>query len=183
MKVRDWADILSDVVESDAEPSGWRAVGGDRRNGIGEDMYIAHPAVGAYQLKTYAKNPFEVQGVGAQVARSIDDELEPLFPDSDDSSGLFGVQQSIEDEETAEQRAKELETVVETHADAPTSPQALFEDIMGALDSPAYGPMEFDQTDRPERMDDLTDTFEEAEQLLDTEFEEIIEEDVERGFY
>ncbi|WP_336327306.1 hypothetical protein [Halovenus sp. HT40] len=183
MKVRDWEDILSDVVESDAEPSGWRAVGGDRRNGIGEDLYIAHPAVGAYQLKTYAKNPFEVQGVGAQVARSIDDELDPLFPDNDDGSGLFGVQQSIEDEETAEERVKELETVVETHADAPTSPQALFEDIMGALDSPAYGPMEFDGTDRPERMDDLTDTFEEAEELLDTEFDEIIEEDVERGFY
>lgn len=141
MKVRDREVILSDVVESEAEPSGWRAVGGDRRNGIGEDMYIAHPAV------------------GAKVARSIDDE------------------------ETAEQRANELETVVETHADAPTSSQALFEDIMGALDSPAYGPMEFDQTDRPERTDDLTDTFEEAEQLLDTEFEEVIEEDVERGFY
>lgn len=183
MKVRDWEDILNDVVESDAEPSGWRAVGGDRRSGIGEDMYIGHPAVGAYQLKTYAKNPFQIEGVGAQVARSIDDELEPLFPDENDGSGLFGVQQPIEDEATAEQRAKELETVVETHADAPTSPQALFQDIMGALDSPAYGPMEFDQTDRPDRMDEFTETFEEAEELLDTEFEEIIEEDVERGFY
>lgn len=183
MKVRDREVILSDVVESEAEPSGWRAVGGDRRNGIGEDMYIAHPAVGAYQLKTYAKNPFQVEGVGAKVARSIDDDLDPLFPSEDGSNGLFGVQQSIDDEETAEQRANELETVVETHADAPTSSQALFEDIMGALDSPAYGPMEFDQTDRPERTDDLTDTFEEAEQLLDTEFEEVIEEDVERGFY
>ncbi len=183
MKVRDWEDILGDVVESDADPSGWRAVGGDRANGIGEDMYIGHPAVGAYQLKTYAKNPFQVQGVGAKVARSIDDELDPLFPADDQSSGLFGVQQPIEDEDTAEARAKELETVVETHADAPTSPQALFEDIMGALDSPAYGPMEFDMTDRPEQMDEFTETFEEAEALLDSEFEEIIEEDVERGFY
>ncbi|MFT4946283.1 MAG: hypothetical protein ACI8TL_000517 [Natronomonas sp.] len=183
MKVRDWEDILRDVVESEAEPGGWRAVGGDRRHGIGEDMYLGHPAVGAYQLKTYAKNPFQVEGVGAKVARSIDDELDPLFPETGEGSGLFGVQQSIEDEETAQERVSELETVVETHADAPTSPQALFEDIMGALDSPAYGPMEFDQTDRPDRMDDLTETFEEAEALLDTEFEEIIEEDVERGFY
>lgn len=181
MKVRDWEDILNDVVESGAEPSGWRAVGGDRRNGIGEDLYIGHPAVGAFQLKTYAKNPFQVDGVGTQVARSIDDELEPLFPD--EGSGLFGVQQPIEDEDTAKERAKELETVVETHADAPTSPQALFEDLMGALDSPAYGPMEFDMTDRPEQMDDLTETFEEAEALLDKEFEDVIEEDVERGFY
>ncbi|MXR51906.1 hypothetical protein GRX03_09850 [Halovenus sp. WSH3] len=182
MKVRDWEDILSDVVESDAEPSGWRAIGGDRRNGIGEDLYIGHPAVGAYQLKTYAKNSFQVEGVGAQIARSLDDELEPLFPD-EESSGLFGVQQPFEDEEAAKERAKELETVVETHADAPTTPQALFEDIMGALDSPAYGPMEFDQTDRPDSMDDLTDTFEEAEELLDKEFEDVIDEGVERGFH
>jgi flagellar capping protein FliD len=34
--------------------------------------------VGAFQLKTYAKNPFQVEGVGAQVARSIDDELERM---------------------------------------------------------------------------------------------------------
>lgn len=183
MKVRDWEDILNDVVESNADPSGWRAVGGDRRTGIGEDLYIAHPAVGAYQLKTYAKNPFQVDGVGAQVARSVDDEIEPLFPNENEGGGLFGVQQPIEDEDTAKERAKELETVVETHADAPTSPRALFEDIMSTLDSPAYGPMEFDQTDRPESMSDLSDTFEEAEELLDAEFEDLIDEDVERGFY
>lgn len=183
MKVRDWQDILNDVVESDAEPSGWRAVGGDRRNGIGEDLYIGHPAVGAYQLKTYAKNPFQVDGVGARVARRLDDELDPLFPNEPDSGGLFGVQQSVDNEDTAKERVKNLETVVETHADAPTTPQALFEDIMDAMESPAYGPMEFDMTDRPESMDTLTETFEEAEELLDAEFEDVIEEDVERGFY
>lgn len=183
MKVRDWTDILNDVVESDAEPSGWRAVGGDRRNGIGEDLYIAHPGVGAYQLKTYARNPFDVDGVGARIARSLDDELEPLFPGDGDGGGLFGVQQSFEDEGDAEERIRNLETVVETHADAPTTPEAFFEDVMEALDSPAYGPMEYDMTDRPDGMDDLTDTFEEAEELLDKEFEDVIDEDVDRGFY
>lgn len=183
MKVRNWEDILNDVVESDVESSGWRAVGGDRRSGIGEDLYVAHPAVGAYQLKTYAKNPFQVDGVGARVARSLDDELDPLFPEKTDSSGLFGVQQPAEDEDTAKDRVKDLQTVVETHADAPTSPQALFEDIMDSLESPAYGPMEFDQTDRPAQMEGLTETFEEAEEVLEKEFEDVIEEDVERGFY
>jgi len=38
-------------------------------------------------------------------------------------------------------------------------------------------------TDRPEPMAELTETFEEAEELLDAEFEDVIEEDVERGFY
>lgn len=181
MHVRDWDDILRDVVESDADPAGWRAVGGDRASGIGEDLYIAHPGVGAFQLKTYAKNPLQVDGVGTRVARRIDDELDPLFPE--EGTGLFGVQEPISDEETAEQRAKELETVVETHAEAPTTPDALFEDIMEALDSPAYGPMEFDQHDRSEALEDLTDTFEDAETLLEKEFEDVIDESVERGFY
>jgi hypothetical protein len=182
MRVRDWDDILNDVVESNADPAGWRAVGGDRASGIGEDLYVAHPDVGAFQLKTYAKNPFEVDGVGARIARRVDEDIEPLFPEEDDSQGLFGVQEPIEDEETAKERVQNLETVVETHADAPTSPQALFEDIMDAVESPAYGPMEFDNYDRPDSMTELTDTFEEAEQLLEAELEDVVDEDVRRGF-
>ncbi|EMA02009.1 hypothetical protein ACODNH_18340 [Haloarcula sp. NS06] len=181
MRVRDWQDILEDVMESNANPGDWRAVGGDRANGIGEDIYFGHPDAGVYQLKTYAKNPFEVQGVGSQVARRIDDDIDPLFPN--DGSGIFGVQQGPEDEDDAKEKAKNLETVLETHADAPTSPQALLEDMMDAMDSPAYGPMEFDHHDRPDQMTELTETFEEAEELLDAEFEDVIEEDVERGFY
>jgi hypothetical protein len=183
MRVRDWDDILRDVVESDADPAGWRAVGGDRASGIGEDLYVAHPDVGAFQLKTYARNPFEVEGVGTRVARRVDEDIDPLFPRDDEGQGLFGVQEPVGDEETAKERVQSLETVVETHADAPTSPQALFEDIMDAVDSPAYGPMEFDNYDRPESMGELTDTFEEAEELLEAEFEDIVDEDVRRGFH
>lgn len=182
MRVRDWDDIMAEVVESDADPDGWRAVGGDRATGIGEDLFVGHPGVGVFQLKTYAKNPYDVDGVGARVARRIDDELDPLFP-STDAPGLFGVQQAPDDQSEAEEHVNDLKTVVETHAEAPTTPDALFEDIMDALDSPAYGPMEFEDRDRPERLDELTDTFEEAEELLDTEFEDVISEDVERGFY
>ena len=180
MRVRDWDDILEDVVESKADPAGWRAVGGDRANGIGEDLYVGHPAVGVYQLKTYARNPFEVQGVGAEVARRIDDDLDPLFPE--EGSGMFGVQQPMEDEDEAEDAVSDLEEVVRAHADAPTTPDALFEDVMDVLDSPAYGPMEFDQHGRPDAMDDLADTFEEAEELLEAEFEDVVDEGVDRGF-
>ena len=181
MRVRVWQDSIEDVMDSGADPAGWRAVGGDRASGIGEDMYLGHPSAGVYQLKTYAKNPMSVQGVGSKVARKIDDDIDPLFPTQ--GTGVFGVQQGPEDEDDAEEKAKNLETVVEAHADAPTTPRALIEDVLDAMDSPAYGPMEYDQYDRPDRMDDLTDTFEEAEELLEAEFEDVIDEDVERGFY
>ena len=183
MRVRDWQDILEDVVESDADAGDWRAVAGDRRGGVGEDMFLAHPSVGVFQLKTYARNPFEVRGVGARVARKVDDELDPLFP-GEDSDGRFGVNDGFEGEEEAEERARELETVLRTHAEAPTTGDALFEDVMDALDSPAHGPMEYDMYDRPEGLDDLAETFEEAEDLLTKELDDLVEQDdVGRGFH
>jgi len=182
MRVRDWDDILERVVESDADPDGWRAVAGDRERGVGEDMFIGHPSVGVFQLKTYAKNPFEVRGVGTRVARRIDDDLDPLFPAQAD--GRFGVQSPITDEDEAEETARDLEAVLEAHSEAPTRPHDLFDDIMDTLDSPAFGPIEYDQYDRPDPLDELTDTFDEAEDLLTSEFEDVVEEDdVGRGFY
>lgn len=182
MRVRSWDDILETVAESDADPDDWRAIGGDRQSGVGEDLYLAHPAVGAYQVKTYARNPYNVEGVGAKIARRVNEELTPLFPDRESAAGVFGVQEPAQDEAAATERANRLQTVVETHAKAPTTPQALLDDVMDALDSPAYGPMEFDHYDRPTAMDSLTDTFEEAEQLLDGELEDLIDESVSRGF-
>jgi len=180
MRVRDWQDILEEVVESDADPGGWRAVGGDRASGIGEDLYVGHPSAGVFQVKTYARNPFQVEGVGSRVARKIDDELDPLFPD--DEAGHFGVQQPIH-EDDAEDTVRELETVLQTHAEAPTTPEDLFEDVMETLDSPAYGPADIAFDDRPEPLADLSNTFEEAEELLDAELDDVIDENVDRGFH
>jgi hypothetical protein len=132
-------------------------------------------------VKTYAKNPYDVRGVGAEVARRIDDDLDPLFPG--DSAGRFGVRRPIEDESEAERTARRLEEVIGTHADAPTTGDALFEDVMEAIGSPAFGPMEYDMTGRPEGLDGLSDTFEEAEALLDAELDDLVEDDgVDRGF-
>jgi len=182
MRVRDWQDIVSDVIESDADPEGWRAVAGDRRDGLGEDMYLGHPGAGVFLLKTYAKNPYEVRGVGTQVARKIDDEIGSYFP-QEDSGGRFGVQSPPEDGDEAEQKARRLEQTVKAHADAPTTPDDLFSDVMEALDSPAYGPMEYEQRTRPDGLEDMSNTFEEAEELLDAELDEVVtEDDVGRGF-
>jgi len=182
MKVRDWQDILQDVVESNADPQGWRAVAGDRASGLGEDFYVGHPSAGVFLLKTYAKNPFEVHGVGTQVARKIDEDLDSVLPAGDE--GRFAVQRPVTDEEDAEKKAKDLETVLQTHAEAPTTPGDLFDDVMETLESPAYGPMAYDQRGRPEDLDSLSETFEDAESVLDAEFDDIIEsDDVDRGFY
>lgn len=182
MRVREWSDIVGDVVESDADPADWRAVGGDRETGVGEDLYLGHPEVGLFQLKTYAKNPYEVKGVGTRVARKVDEDLAPLLPQ--ETNGRFAVQQPPSDEEEAESVANRLEAVVEAHADAPTTPEDFVDDMLEAMETPAYGPMEFDQYGRPSQLDDLAETFEEPEDILDAELDELVEDDeVGRAFH
>ncbi|WP_423750569.1 hypothetical protein [Salinirarus marinus] len=183
MRIRDWQDILEDVTERDSDRDGWRAVAGQRRDGVGEDLYLGHPSVGLYQLKTYAKNPYEVRGVGARVARKIDDSIDPLLPDVD-HEGRFAVQTPPEDEDDAEEAARRLEETVRVHAETPTTPDDFFADVMDALDSPAFGPMAFEFADRPDELDDLVEEFDEAERLLTEELDALVEEDdVGRGFY
>ena len=183
MRVRDWQDILADVTDGSVDPDGWRAIAGQRRQGVGEDLFFGHPAIGVYQLKTYAKNPYEVKGVGAKVARRIDDELDPLLPGHDDG-GRFAVRQPPEDEDQAAAMAKRLTETLRVHSEAPTTPDDLFTDVMDAIDSPAYGPMEFELADRPDRLETLSDTFEEAESLLSAELDDLIDEDgVDCGFH
>jgi hypothetical protein len=181
MKVREWQDIVEDVVESKVDPDGWRAVAGDRQRGVGEDLYIGHPAAGLFFLKTYAKNPFDVKGVGTQVARKVDEDLAAHLPTGEE--GRFAVQQPPEDESDAKTKAQRLEEVLKTHSEAPTTPADLFDDMMETLDSPAYGPMEYDLRDRPEALEEFSKTFEDAEDVLEAEFDDLLEEDdIGRGF-
>jgi len=182
MRVRDWQEIVEDVVDSDVDPAGWRAVGGDRAGGVGEDTYLAHPAVGVLQFKTYPRNPFEVEGVGARVARRVDEDVRDLLP-AENADGRFAVTSPPEDEQQAETVGRRLAEVFHAHDEAPTDPDHLFEDVMEAVESPAYGPMEFDAYDRPDRLESLADTFEDAEAALDAEFEDVVDEDVRRGFH
>ncbi|OVE85759.1 helix-hairpin-helix domain-containing protein [Natronolimnobius baerhuensis] len=183
MRIREWQDILEDVTDRGVDAEDWRAVAGDRAGGVGEDMYLAHPRAGVFFLKTYAKNPYEVRGVGTHVARNLDDEIGSFLPDQQESGGRFAVQSPPEDEDHAHSVSKRLQTVLETHADAPTRPQDLFDDVMDALESPAFGPMEYDQYDRPDELEALADRFEEADDLLNAELEDLIETDeVDRGF-
>lgn len=182
MRVREWRDIVEDVVDSDVDPEGWRAVAGTRAHGIGEDLYLGHADAGMYHLKTYAKNPFEVKGVGTQVARNLDDEIGSYLPQK--TGGRFAVQPVPRDEQDAETKANRLEETIKAHADAPTTPGDLFDDMMEVLESPAYGPMEFDLDDRSEDLDELSTTFEDAEEVLEMEFEDLLEDDeIGRGFF
>lgn len=182
MRVRDWQDILDDVTEGDHDPQGWRAVAGDRRAGLGEDLVLGHPDAGVFFLKTYAKNPRDLRGVGARVARRVDEEIEPVLPDRE-MPARFAVNRPPEDRDHAEELATRVQETVRSHAEVPEGPDAFFEDLMDAMEAPAFGPLDYEFDDRPESLDEFGSTFEEAEELLDAELDDLIEEDeVDRGF-
>ena len=183
MRVRDWREVVAEVIERDVDPMGWRAVGGARARGVGEDIYFGHPRAGLYHVKTYAKNPFEVRGVGARIARRLDDEIGSFLPEKEEA-GRFAIQAGFEgNERDLERKANHLEETLKAHADAPTTEADLFDDVMNVLESPAYGPMTFDRYDRPDPLSGMTDAFEEAEELLDAELDDLIDDDgVGRGF-
>ena len=184
MQIRDWQDILSTVVDSDHDPEGWRAIAGQRATGVGEDFYLGHPSGGLYHLKTYAKNPTDLRGVGMKIARKVDDEIDPLLPRRGDDPGRFAMQQPPEDESDAESMASQLESTLQHHADSEASAEQFFSDVMDAVDSPAFGPMEYELSERPDRLENLSESFEEAEELLNAELDELIEDDdVGRGFH
>lgn len=182
MRVRNWKDVLQDVTETNADPDGWRAVGGRRTDGVGEDLYVGHPAAGVFLVKTYARNPYDVNGVGARVARKVDDGLDPILPDREEP-GRFAVRSPPEGADAAESMARNVRETIKAHADAPTEPEHLFEDLMEAVESPAFGPMAYDLAGRPDPLDDLADEFEDAEELLSAELDDLVTEDgVDRGF-
>lgn len=183
MRIREWQDVLADVTERKVDPDDWRAVGGTRARGVGEDLYFGHPKAGLYQLKTYAKNPFEVKGVGAKIARNLDDEIGSFLPTSDEQSRFAVRGKPDADEKAMERKARHLEETIKAHADAPTRPADLFDDVMEVLESPAFGPMEFDSYGRPDALSGMSETFEEADDLLNAELDDLVDADeVGRGF-
>lgn len=181
MRVRDWQDVVRDVVESEEAPDEWRAIAGPRSRGLGEDLYLAHPATGMFLVKTYAKNPYERKGVGTRVARSIDEEIGAYLPTG--GPERFAVQPRPRNQIDAKQRARQLEDVLTSHRKGEASPDALFDDLMDALESPAFGPLTYDTAARPDPLVGLADTFDEAESVLDAEVDDLIGDDgIDRGF-
>ena len=79
-------EILREIISKGREiPEGWKATSRYDTQLHATEYNILHPEVGIYQIKEWQKNPFQVKGVGAKIARRVDDILinEPL--------GKFGI--------------------------------------------------------------------------------------------
>lgn len=89
MKSKPRNEILNDIIkDSKKYPNGWKAAFGKDNKLFSNDYYILNPNIGIYIIKEYQKNPFNVTGVGAKIARNINDEIEEKFKKN---SGDFGI--------------------------------------------------------------------------------------------
>ncbi len=72
--VKDMHEVMIDIItEAKHKPYGWKSIIGQDRRTFSEDISIYHPDAGLYKIKRYAKSPFLYEGVGAKIARRIDD--------------------------------------------------------------------------------------------------------------
>ncbi len=186
MKIRDWQDLLNDIVEEDVDSSKWKAIAGKREKGIGEDFYLGHPSTGLFQFKIYAKNPFEVKGVGSKLSKNIDEEINSNLPKSMDS-GHFSVHKPLKSKDEAKEKAEKLEDTIKSFSkhrnQGETKEQGLFTEMMKILESPAFGPLTYNQGQRPESINDLSSTFQEEQKELQSELEKLLDKDkIGRGF-
>jgi hypothetical protein len=69
-------DVLTDILkDARKDPHGWKAVVGKDHHLLSNDYYLFHPNRGLYLLKEYEKNPVQTVGVGARIARHVDDDI------------------------------------------------------------------------------------------------------------
>ena len=182
MRIRNWQDVLQELISKDSDPQKWRAISGIRSGGIGEDLYLCHPGAGLYHLKTYAKNPFEVQGVGTRLVNKIDGGISDQFPREVD--GRFAIHKPIVEKMEVKKVTQRVEETLRAHVDAPTTSLDLFEDVMVAIGSPAYGPLDYRGIgNRPESLDMLAREFQDMDRKLELKLEEMIKDDgIGKGF-
>lgn len=181
MRVRSFDDMMQDVADTDVSPGDWRAVM-QGREGVGTDLYLAHPDAGVYAAALYLKDPYTVRGVGTKVASGTGPVADYL-PDAD-VDDRFAVRRPPRSKGEVETMVRHMTEVVRGHATAPTSPADLFDDLMDASGSIAHGAFRGDRYRTDASAEQIGATYEDARDVLDTELDDLISEDgIDRGVH
>ncbi|MEW5760221.1 MAG: hypothetical protein AB1779_05605 [Candidatus Thermoplasmatota archaeon] len=76
VKIRDIREILIEITrEAKKHKDNWYSIFGTDELYSSEDICIFNPDVGFYNIKSYFKNPFERVGIGAKIARKVDEKF------------------------------------------------------------------------------------------------------------
>ncbi len=92
LPVKNIEKILKEIMkEGKKTPGEWKAISAPIRDYSGSDLLLFHPISGpVYQIRAYEKNPFEIQGIGTRLARSVDDDFLRLI-EKQKQAGNMGI--------------------------------------------------------------------------------------------
>jgi hypothetical protein len=90
VEIKDMQETLAEIIrEARKRPEKWYSLYGVDRELHSEDICIFNPDIGIYKIKKFQKNPWEQLGVGAKIARKVDDDI--LDMTRKDASTGFGI--------------------------------------------------------------------------------------------
>lgn len=171
MKIQDFDKVLKDIKEKgnkvDNKDDWW--AGKTSNNKFGNDLFLGHPKVGLYQLKTYNKNPLQQKGIGAKLTNKIDDGIEENFEKNTES--IFGVLPN----KIKKSRKRRTEKLIKNKEF--NDPKNFFKNLLKALGINIRGNMTHSKRREPQPIRNLKGTFETEQKELTEEFKKILEED------
>ena len=160
VKIKNRNDVLKDVIKD-----GKKAVVGKDKTLQSNDCYIMNPNTGIYLLKEYSKNPYVVKGVGGQIARHVDEEIDAQISKY---AGDFGIMQG-----DFEKILRNLERGVQ--------PKKIYDSaIKGKKDMGLKIPVRGKASNSEETLNLMNNELSKEKKKLDRRFEKIASED---GFY
>jgi len=162
MKNKPRYEILNDILkDSKKHPKGWKAAFGKDSRLSSTDYYILHPNVGIYLLKEYHKNPYQVKGVGAKIARNINDDIEESIIKK---SGDFGIIQG------------NIQKIIK-NINKGIKPQKIFEEGIKGNDLGITMPLKGKASHSENTFIHLKHTYKSEQKKLNDKFEKIASED------
>lgn len=79
------------MKEGKKSPGEWKSIYAPTRDNTGSDLLLFHPISGPiFQVRAYEKNPYQMQGLGTRISRSIDEDFLNLI-DKRKQAGDLGI--------------------------------------------------------------------------------------------
>ena len=159
VNIKSRKDILNDIItDAKKHPKGWKATFGKDNELFSNDYYISHPDSGIYLLKEYQKNPYVIKGLGAKIARHIDDDIETTIHKN---SGDFGIVQG-----NIHKIIRNIEKGI--------SPQRIFDEALKGRDLGLSIPVRGHASMSMDTFSHLQDTLSTKTKRLDSKFEKML---------
>ncbi len=162
MNIKSRDEILQEIIgKAKTHPKGWNATFGINPVDSSMDTYLFHPKTGIYLLKEYEKNPYVKKGVGAKIARNLDDDIQCNL---EKNTGDFGILQG------------DIRRIL-YNINRGISPNNILKEAMRGNDLGLKIPVRGQASSALDRFQMLTDTFSSQQKKLKVPYEKLLQED------